>query len=136
LLVGILERRAPRAREITPPSMAKAFLTFKSFLIFLSFDIRLPRRSLSTRRRSPRRPKAIGEGGTFGSRLPRRSLGEGGSSASGAAESSDTEGKAAKGSGDRGGSRESFKSVVLRIRKSLVRARAEAGERSARESHE
>ena len=33
-------------------------------------------------------------------------------SASGAGGSSDTEGKAAKGSGERGGSRESFKSVV------------------------
>ena len=36
------------------------------------------------------------------------------SSASGAAGGSDTEGKAAKGSGERGGSRESFKSVVVK----------------------
>jgi hypothetical protein len=36
-------------------------------------------------------------------------------SVSGAAGSSDTEGKAAKGSGERGGSRASFKSVVLPI---------------------
>ena len=36
------------------------------------------------------------------------------SSASGAAGSSDTEGKAAKGSGERGGRRESFKSAVVK----------------------
>ena len=36
------------------------------------------------------------------------------SSASGAAGGSDTKGKAAKGSGERGGSRESFKSAVVR----------------------
>ena len=36
------------------------------------------------------------------------------SSASGAAGGSDTEGKAAKGSGERGGSRESFKSAVVK----------------------
>ena len=36
------------------------------------------------------------------------------SSASGVAGGSDTEGKAAKGSGERGGSRESFKSAVLK----------------------
>jgi hypothetical protein len=37
------------------------------------------------------------------------------SSASGAAGSSHTEGKAAKGSGERGGSRESFKSAALKL---------------------
>jgi hypothetical protein len=37
------------------------------------------------------------------------------SSASGAAGSSHTEGKAAKGSGERGGSRESFKAAALKL---------------------
>jgi hypothetical protein len=43
------------------------------------------------------------------------------SSASGAAGGSDTEGKAAKGSGERGGSRESFKSVVVKNLRGLER---------------